>query len=61
MTISIARRRLLAIALGLLALVALPEAASIYLHMSALGPKTIVSAGDGSFPAVPARLQENPY
>lgn len=37
-----------------------PGAASIYLHMAAIGPKTIVTAGDGSFPAVPARLQDNP-
>jgi carboxypeptidase C (cathepsin A) len=37
-----------------------PGGASIYLHLSAIGPKTIVTAGDGSFPAVPARLQENP-
>jgi len=37
-----------------------PGAASIYLHLSAIGPKTIVTAGDGSFPAVPARLEENP-
>ena len=37
-----------------------PGAASIYLHLSALGPKTIVTKGDGSFPAVPARLEENP-
>jgi len=37
-----------------------PGGASIYLHLSAIGPKTIVSAGDGSFPPVPARLQENP-
>jgi carboxypeptidase C (cathepsin A) len=37
-----------------------PGAASIYLHLSAIGPKTIVSAGDGSFPAVPARLEDNP-
>jgi carboxypeptidase C (cathepsin A) len=37
-----------------------PGAASIYLHMAAIGPKTIVTAGDGSFPATPARLQENP-
>jgi carboxypeptidase C (cathepsin A) len=37
-----------------------PGAASIYLHLSAIGPKTIVTAGDGSFPAVPARLQDNP-
>jgi carboxypeptidase C (cathepsin A) len=37
-----------------------PAAASIYLHISAIGPKTIVTAGDGSFPAVPARLEDNP-
>jgi carboxypeptidase C (cathepsin A) len=37
-----------------------PGAASIYLHLSAIGPKTIATAGDGSFPAVPARLQDNP-
>jgi len=38
-----------------------PGGASIYLHLSAIGPKTIVTAGDGSFPAVPARLETNPY
>ena len=37
-----------------------PGAASIYLHLSAIGPRTIATAGDGSFPAAPARLQENP-
>jgi carboxypeptidase C (cathepsin A) len=37
-----------------------PGAASIFLHLSAIGPKTIVSAGDGSFPSAPARLQTNP-
>ena len=37
-----------------------PGGASIYLHLSAIGPKTIASAGDGSFPPVPARLRENP-
>jgi carboxypeptidase C (cathepsin A) len=37
-----------------------PGAASIYLHLSAIGPKTIVTAGDGSFPAVPARVEDNP-
>ncbi len=37
-----------------------PGAASIYLHIAAIGPKAIVTAGDGSFPAVPARLEENP-
>ena len=37
-----------------------PGAASIYLHLSAIGPRTIVTPGDGSFPTVPARLEENP-
>lgn len=37
-----------------------PGAASIYLHLSAIGPKTVATAGDGSFPAVPARLEDNP-
>ena len=37
-----------------------PGASSIYLHLAAIGPKTIATAGDGSFPSVPARLQENP-
>ncbi len=37
-----------------------PGAASIYLHISAIGPKSLVTAGDGSFPAVPARLEDNP-
>ena len=37
-----------------------PGAASIYLHLSAIGPKTVVTAGDGSFPSVPARLEDNP-
>lgn len=37
-----------------------PGAASIYLHLSAIGPMTIASPGDGSFPAVPARLEVNP-
>jgi carboxypeptidase C (cathepsin A) len=37
-----------------------PGAASIYLHLAAIGPKTIATAGDGSFPAVPARLEDNP-
>ncbi|MFN5049183.1 MAG: S10 family peptidase [Rubrivivax sp.] len=37
-----------------------PGGASIYLHLSAIGPKVIVTPGDGSFPAVPARLEENP-
>jgi len=37
-----------------------PGAASIYLHLSAIGPKTIVTAGDGSFPTASARLEANP-
>jgi carboxypeptidase C (cathepsin A) len=37
-----------------------PGASSIYLHLSAIGPKTIATAGDGSFPSSPARLQDNP-
>ena len=37
-----------------------PGGASIYLHISAIGPMTIATAGDGSFPPVPARLQPNP-
>ncbi len=37
-----------------------PGGASIYLRLSAIGPKIIVTTGDGSFPAVPARLQDNP-
>jgi carboxypeptidase C (cathepsin A) len=37
-----------------------PGGSSIFLHMSALGPKTIKTSGDGTFPAVPARLEDNP-
>jgi carboxypeptidase C (cathepsin A) len=37
-----------------------PGASSAYLHLSAIGPKTLVTTGDGSFPAVPARLENNP-
>jgi carboxypeptidase C (cathepsin A) len=37
-----------------------PGASSAYLHLSAIGPKTLVTTGDGSFPAVPARLEDNP-
>jgi carboxypeptidase C (cathepsin A) len=37
-----------------------PGAASIYLHIAAMGPKVIATAGDGSFPPVPARLTDNP-
>jgi carboxypeptidase C (cathepsin A) len=38
-----------------------PGAASIYLHIAAIGPKVVVTAGDGSFPASPARLEDNPH
>ncbi len=37
-----------------------PGAASIYLHIAAIGPKTIASVGDGSLPSSPARLETNP-
>lgn len=37
-----------------------PGGASIYLHITALGPERIATAGDGSFPQVPARLEHNP-
>lgn len=37
-----------------------PGAASVYLHMAAIGPMTVAMSGDGSFPSVPARLQPNP-
>jgi carboxypeptidase C (cathepsin A) len=37
-----------------------PGGASIYLHLSAIGPKTFATAGNGSFPASPSRLQDNP-
>jgi len=37
-----------------------PGGASIFLHIAAIGPKTIVTAGDGTFPPVPARLETNP-
>ena len=37
-----------------------PGGASIFLHIAAIGPKTIATAGDGSFPPVPARLETNP-
>lgn len=38
-----------------------PGGASIFLHVAAIGPLTIASAGDGSFPPVPARLEPNPH
>ncbi len=37
-----------------------PGGASIFLHLSAIGPMTVATAGDGSFPSVPARLETNP-
>lgn len=37
-----------------------PGGASIYLHLSAIGPMTVATAGDGSFPSSPARLAPNP-
>ncbi|MFY7744411.1 MAG: S10 family peptidase [Erythrobacter sp.] len=37
-----------------------PGGASIYLHMSAIGPMTVATAGDGSFPSSPAKLAPNP-
>lgn len=37
-----------------------PGAASIYLHIAALGPRVLQTAGDGSFPPAPARLTDNP-
>jgi carboxypeptidase C (cathepsin A) len=37
-----------------------PGGASIFLHIAAIGPKTIATAGNGTFPAVPARLETNP-
>jgi carboxypeptidase C (cathepsin A) len=37
-----------------------PGGASIFLHLSAIGPMTIATAGDGTFPPAPARLEPNP-
>ena len=37
-----------------------PGASSAYLHLTAIGPKTLATTGDGSFPSVPARLEDNP-
>lgn len=36
-----------------------PGGASIFLHIAAIGPRTIATAGDGTFPPVPARLETN--
>jgi carboxypeptidase C (cathepsin A) len=38
-----------------------PGAASVYLHMAALGPMTIEVGPDGSLPPVPAKLVPNPH
>ena len=38
-----------------------PGAASVYLHMAALGPMTIEMRADGSLPSVPAKLAPNPH
>lgn len=38
-----------------------PGAASVYLHMAAIGPVTVAMRPDGSLPAVPARLSANPH
>jgi carboxypeptidase C (cathepsin A) len=37
-----------------------PGSASIWLHMGALGPRTVVLQKDGFLPAAPYRLQDNP-
>ena len=37
-----------------------PGGASIFLHIAAIGPLTIATAGDGTFPKVPAKLAANP-
>jgi carboxypeptidase C (cathepsin A) len=38
-----------------------PGAASVYLHMAAIGPMTLDVRPDGSLPSVPAKLVANPY
>lgn len=38
-----------------------PGAASVYLHMAALGPMTIEMRADGSLPSVPAKLVPNKH
>jgi carboxypeptidase C (cathepsin A) len=38
-----------------------PGAASVYLHMAALGPMTLEMPADGSLPPVPAKLVPNPH
>lgn len=37
-----------------------PGGATIFLHIAAIRPMTIATAGDGSFPPVPAHLEQNP-
>lgn len=37
-----------------------PGAASVYMHMMAIGPMILVARPDGSFPSVPAKLVANP-
>jgi carboxypeptidase C (cathepsin A) len=38
-----------------------PGASSAYLHLAALGPRCVMINEDGSLPAQPARLFENPH
>src|ERR1700683_3953160 len=38
-----------------------PGAASIWLHMGALGPRKVVLQPDGFMPAAPYRMEDNPY
>ena len=38
-----------------------PGSASIWLHMGALGPRTVVMGPDGFMPQPPFRLHDNPY
>ena len=38
-----------------------PGSASIWLHMGALGPRRAVLKPDGSLPAAPYRIEDNPY
>jgi len=37
-----------------------PGAASVFLHLGALGPRIMATPGDGSLPAPPVRLVDNP-
>lgn len=38
-----------------------PGAASVYLHLGALGPKRLALHADGTLPPAPARLVDNPF